>query len=413
MKREISVLPPDPPAERVSGKKEVVRSFHFRFITPLFGCEVGPGEQDKVTPVRVPSIRGQLRFWWRALAGNSSSDFISLKEREDLIWGSTSQRSSVSVAVKNARTVEIRDRHRNPPNYVVFPYRQEKTNPIENLVFDLEISFPGEYEKDVMAAMWGWANFGGLGARTRRGGGSLFCQDFAPSSHEPEEIRKWLADWLNKISYSSCEKVPQWPVFNSSLFVGPVQTNAHSAWEKSITVFQQFRQGEGVGRNKGASGRQGRSRWPEADTIRRLTGKSSPRHKPSPDKPAKAFPRAELGMPIIMWFKDREDPGNTTIFPTVDGREKLERMASPIILKPLAISNNKYIPLCVCLDTPPLKGICFEKGSHRDFFGVSSIENPSFAEYPNSPMAGRSEKGSAVEAFLAFAGENGFREVSI
>jgi CRISPR-associated protein Cmr1 len=264
-----------------------------------------------------------------------------------------------------------------------------------------------------MAALWGWSNFGGLGARTRRGGGSLFCPDLAPPSHEPDDLRKWFSEWLERIDYEPSSTVPDWPVFKRSIYLGPVQSNPYSAWEKSIDVLYKFRQGEEIGRYRGSSGRQGRSRWPEADSIRRITGQNSPRHKPSPEKPEKAFPRAQLGLPIIMRFKDSKDgdPGSVTLSPSLKG-EKAERMASPLILKVLALNNNKYLPICLCLGTPALEGLSVEGGRTKESYGASSLSDPSFANYPGSPMSGRSDRGSALEAFLAFACENGFKEVS-
>ncbi len=78
----------------------------------------------------------------------------------------------------------------------------------------------------------------------------------------------------------------------------------------------------------------GRSYWPEADTIRKLTKKSKPSHK-QPVTTVDAFPRAVFGMPIIFDFNDRTktDPPKTTLLPVVDGKKK-GRLASALILRP-------------------------------------------------------------------------------
>ena len=44
-----------------------------------------------------------------------------------------------------------------------------------------------------------------------------------------------------------------------------------------------------------------------------------------------AFPRAAFGMPIIFHFKDKPDPGDTTLQPA--GKD-LDRFASPLVLRP-------------------------------------------------------------------------------
>lgn len=41
-------------------------TFRVSLLTPVFGGGVMPAEVEEDRPFRVPSIRGQLRFWWRA-----------------------------------------------------------------------------------------------------------------------------------------------------------------------------------------------------------------------------------------------------------------------------------------------------------------------------------------------------------
>jgi CRISPR-associated protein Cmr1 len=44
---------------------------HYKLITPLFGGGVNAGENDTSFLIRATSIRGQLRFWWRAARGSN------------------------------------------------------------------------------------------------------------------------------------------------------------------------------------------------------------------------------------------------------------------------------------------------------------------------------------------------------
>lgn len=45
-----------------------------RFVSPVFGGGAEPKKVDERSPVRASSIRGQLRFWWRATQVEGSVD---------------------------------------------------------------------------------------------------------------------------------------------------------------------------------------------------------------------------------------------------------------------------------------------------------------------------------------------------
>ena len=70
-------------------------TFTCETITPMFLAGA-----DGMTPeLRAPSIKGALRFWWRAMNGDLSLE--ELKRREAEIFGGTSpaRRSSVVISV--------------------------------------------------------------------------------------------------------------------------------------------------------------------------------------------------------------------------------------------------------------------------------------------------------------------------
>ncbi|MCB0307629.1 MAG: type III-B CRISPR module RAMP protein Cmr1, partial [Calditrichaeota bacterium] len=60
-------------------------------VTPVLGGSAVAGSPDRIEGVRPSSIRGSLRFWWRAL--QASTDRISeggpgvLFEEESNLWG--------------------------------------------------------------------------------------------------------------------------------------------------------------------------------------------------------------------------------------------------------------------------------------------------------------------------------------
>jgi hypothetical protein len=57
------------------------------------------------------------------------------------------------------------------------------------------------------------------------------------------------------------------------------------------------------------------------------------KHSRLTDIPDDAFPRAELGLPIVFHFQEQGDPPDTVLYPANDSQgKKRERMASPLIL---------------------------------------------------------------------------------
>ena len=182
--------------------------------------------------------------------------------------------------------------------------------------------------------------------------------------------------------------------------------DAIPVWDWLIGRFRHFRQGEGLGRNprQQGSNRPGRSHYSEPETIRRVTGRRIARHARLPRIPDDAFPRAELGLPIVFHFQDEQhgEPPDTVLYPDNDSEgKKRERMASPLVLKPLALQSGKTVPLILRLQTPALTGVDLRRGdTSLSLPPKTVIRDPRLAGYQNSPLAG-SPNGSAIEAFIA------------
>ena len=419
--RSIGKTPPARPKEVPT--PGFSQTYSISVVTPLFGGGVKAGEVDREHPVRGTAIRGHLRFWWRATCGRKFSSSQELYHRESQIWGDTEKASPVRISVfltkqgtpKPCAEIPQGKSFAKPnkgyPGYVLFPFHGGKgVQPAQGLSgvsFDLHVSGPEDLKEDIVASLRAWVCLGGLGARTRRGVGSLYCKGLSPEGPD-------LSGWMKKnLGDLVAEKSP-WPLASRAILLGKTPKEPSQVWEDVAGIYRDFRQKEGVGRNPGQGGRPGRSRWPEADSIRRLLGTYSPEHAPDSSKPKESFPRAVFGLPIITHFKDERtgDPGDTQLYPKI-GRDKKDRMASPLIIKPLAIAEDKAVPMIVVLNAPLPDRIVLEKG--RDVWegGMDSVVDSRAASYPNSPMAGRSKTGDALEAFMAYAVKNhDFQEVS-
>lgn len=157
-------------------------AFTCEVITPLvmFGI-------DGTTPeLRPPSIKGVLRFWWRAMNGHLTSrdekdatgkKRLSLRSIESEIFGDTQKRSRVIIQVLESPTIEVRTS--------LLPHKGGSEargfRPSETFIIQLSMadtikfsdgsgSFSIEDLKKLFILV---CTLGGFGKRSRRGFGSV------------------------------------------------------------------------------------------------------------------------------------------------------------------------------------------------------------------------------------------------
>lgn len=355
----------------------ITQTRKYKLITPLFGGGVKPKEADPIKVIRETSIRGQLRFWWRAMRGTGTLQ--EMKKREDALFGSGGEKalqSKVLIYVKeiengqakpvyqiNNYRVEFLDRN-SPINYAGFSLpqtdkelrklRDEQKTAVPNdlqegIYFSLEISFPESEADEIEAALWAWETFGGIGGRTRRGFGAIQRADseLLLSNNVEQNIRENLQKYL--LPSKECdERVTHLSL--TSVFKTKKAINSQKAWENLIDKLRQFRQARRAGNDPKKPMKKGRSYWSEPDEIRRITGRDADgRHKPK--HAVHKFPRAEFGLPIIFHFIGDGEPSDTELKPV-----GFTRLASPIILRPMDCSDGA-VGIALILQTPPLPNI--------------------------------------------------------
>lgn len=369
-----------PPPLKKESTGRILMTRYYELITPLFGGGVKGGEVDEDQPIRGTSIRGQLRFWWRATRGGRfDGNLKQMKQAEDEIWGTTGTGTKVSIAVTECtlgRSHVARDRGKevnvgdpaSPLGYVAFPLRDSGGKVYDNVSFTLRIDCPKTYRPDLKAALWAWETFGGIGARTRRGFGALHCTDVQlyidqkkynaqnwiwayPSANTKEAILEYLAELASENNFPRF--VTHCSLDTNRTHTTPAQLDAYSTWLELINSLKNFRQNRNPNeRNQPYS----RSRWPEPDAIRDLTGqslKSRGHDIPVYTPPIYKFPRAAFGLPIIFEFKDDDDQNPTN--PDKDPRKTelkgdgYDRRASRLILRPLKCNDGRYVGLATIL----------------------------------------------------------------
>jgi CRISPR type III-B/RAMP module RAMP protein Cmr1 len=160
-------------------------------VTPLFSGD-DPSARTG-TLVRVPSIRGALRYWFRAVAaGHGITDLTRLWTEEESVFGSTHKPSPIALRVSAQPGTPDRlptpdwavhhDRRKyHGAQYLLgqglWTHGTGLTRPYlrPGRRFTLQVRFSGDQDTDArfMLALWAWLTYGGLGARTRRGFGQL------------------------------------------------------------------------------------------------------------------------------------------------------------------------------------------------------------------------------------------------
>lgn len=340
-------------------------------ITPVYGGGHEAGKVNTEAPVRGQSIRGCLRFWWRTARAAQFRTIVDMRGAESALFGSTAKPSPFDLRVE----VGTRGQPKafQEPAYALFPFRESKASGLQQVCFVLSLTAsraaPANLVPELETAIWAWVTFGGYGARTRRGCGALRF-DGLPGPRDAQDLAEQAA--RNLVSGQPPAGVSS--LSGARVVLGQPSGNALEAWKTAVGLYSRFRQGPGMGRNSGSGfGHAGRSRWPEADAIRRLSGQHSRGHEP--EHPAgKAFSRAK----------------------------RAGRMASPVITRPLALANGQFAPMVLLLSAPHIwecPGADLRVNGHR--LGKDQIESETVAR--GTPPLRELGAANARDAIIAFA----------
>lgn len=389
--------------------------------TPVFGGGVHlPDSSEKpidpITPIRGAGLRGQLRFWWRAMYGCQFA-LVEMKAIEARIWGRDAvqeQRigpSKVALRVgtqpRTARcnilgddryTASLPSPLRDALGYAAFPLRSEKKGEPDGWVtrllgktritlsVDADGLSPAEVAS-VEAAFDAWLSFGGVGGRTRRGFGAV---------SGPHSL---AVDLLGRAcSPRAGSQIPNLGAARTALSRASFNT-ALEAWAHGLDRLKTMRQGLGVGRHRKAGEvgwkAAGRSNWPEPDEIRRLTRQTASSHR-EPVTAVRAMPRAAFGMPIIFHFKTYGDPTDTTLKP-----RGADRLASPLIIRPTLMADGRYKTLALVLGGSCAHDLAVELSGNRQSHVVRTRLTAADASRgrPARPLQGEPDP---LQAFLNF-----------
>jgi CRISPR-associated protein Cmr1 len=291
---KLDELPPRLARQHRAGPIAEELNVGIEVVTPIFGGGVRPRELDDVDVIRAATVRGHLRFWWRALYAHECASPKALYHREGELWGRASGesggRSLVDIQIHDFHVQHEKDTGPIRPNtsqgYVLWvantPLASRRNGGTR---FRVTCRAPDRMN-EVQGALRAWILFGGYGGRTRRGVGSLTVvgdqPDWQPQTASAAEFKRVFGRDVFSRNGQTVTDVPS--LAGASLVAGASPGSVVASWETAIQWLRDFR-------------------------------RSQPRRD-----------RGELGI--------------------VDAAK---RVASPLIVKALPIANGKFVPCALWL----------------------------------------------------------------
>ena len=382
-------LPTAKPRAARGGPELVELRVRLEVVTPILGGSHRTRAIDDVDVIRAPSVRGHLRFWWRALYAAQFATPDALYQRESALWGRAANddggRSAVEIRVSVERAggtdnTEIRlypgqGQQATPGAYALWPARGETGTPTAprrqpGTQFQITLKVAGTDTDEVEAknALRAWILFGGYGGRTRRGLGSLKVIGDVNGWLPTAATREALTSLFGVDVFTAPTQTPgDVPWFGgAAIHVGRADRNAQTAWTTALDWLKEFRQGKTdhqqlgrarePGTGKAQPNRPSISNWPEADKVRqRRSGQwtHAPRHNATA-----AWPRAGFGLPIIGQFQKTDRNNNRNAYDEPGpfelrwraGNVEHDRLASPLIVKALPLADGTFAPCALWLN---------------------------------------------------------------
>ena len=214
-------------------------SFLCEVVTPMFlaGADVDEPE------IRPPSIKGALRWWWRALNGNLSREQLWQKEAELFgVGGDQAKRSKVNILVKNGfvdvssnnlpekRYAATRARGQvDIMSYLSYGVKNSRRYIPPRTVFEIELVFSKKLSDNdiemIIKSFRVLSKYGSIGARSRNGYGCFKIKGV---------INENQLKGNSEISFIA-ERTAEFPSFSNGLRLFKTQ-NYFPKWDEALSV---------------------------------------------------------------------------------------------------------------------------------------------------------------------------------
>jgi CRISPR-associated protein Cmr1 len=182
---------------RLKNEKKNMQSITFEceVITPMFLA----GADGSTPELRPPSIKGALRFWWRALNGHLPLG--ELKTREAAIFGGTDNGGKRSIVIIQAKPINIKTGveilvpHKSFMKATAFKANEttfEVKLSLMKTVKDVSNTFEIMNLEKLKSLFLITATLGGFGKRSRRGMGSVNIIKCSEQFKQPNTLQEIL-----------------------------------------------------------------------------------------------------------------------------------------------------------------------------------------------------------------------------
>jgi CRISPR-associated protein Cmr1 len=344
--------------------------FDCNVLTPLF---LG-GAEPRVRPeLRAPSIRGAMRYWYRAILGGSAllasiSDderLNTLKKLESDVFGTTEKGSAVAVLVHADPQPEIetfrKDRAIRTPEGDFLPtgkdyllwsmaasgrpgtprYQPDREYIKPGTRFRIRLQARTAQADDALAkasaALWLLANLGGLGSRANRGAGSLEIERAGSiygltfeRCRTINELQRYLSSGIRQClslvsgveTWRTFSEAPEYDVLAPGVAEVWIVSSSQQGWETAQEALN------GIG-GKLRDYRSHRSSLGHADHDEVLAWLES-------NRPTPQIRRAAFGLPIP--FRYSEGGPSDVIVP-----EQGDRRVSPLRIRITRLATDRYV----------------------------------------------------------------------
>jgi CRISPR-associated protein Cmr1 len=353
----------------VTRREEWSQKVPVELITRLFGGGARPKEVDEASWLRPSAAKSALRGWWRAGNAHRFLTLEALRAEEDRLFGSAATYGEkgqifggpgvLQVQVKVGKAPTLEEYNAPPGSPLNGAYFAGAIQPphaklgLPGATAEILVRIPEHDPKEILESMRIWLTLGGAGSRTRRGAGALAVT--GPKEARDlglpvtlEDLEKTLLNWCHPQEVPGALEGVFCLARTRRIFFGPLCSSAEEAQRVLLAALREARQDRPHPDTWNGPMHWGRSRWPEADAIRLKTGRHHKDHRPEPANAGK-YPRAALGLPIVVHYKDSGEPEEHRIL-ALRGETKLERYTSPILLRPIRVwvkEQKRYLPVAI------------------------------------------------------------------
>lgn len=250
----------------------------YRIVTPMFLGDADTKCADNISP---QAFKGALRFWWRALNWSKHQDLSKLHAEECRLFGGDSEHRGQGVVLLSVNQTEPLNTQGKASQLRDLSYvtigingsmRSDDRHFIkQNSTFDVCVTLKPnaktEDKESITDAIKAIGLFGGLGAKSRKGFGSLSLVSLDRSSmttQTDESFKERGSQLISKYPIATVTEYPPFTAFSQhSLWLDMAESHADL-----IAKYKQFltsNQGSGNGKLEFGEPKVGHSKNPNND----------------------------------------------------------------------------------------------------------------------------------------------------